>query len=212
MTAQSYTHFTIISKLQAKACSLQKSLAKEAAKTQAAEASICKLEEAKAATEGLLALAEARGKTSAMRANLAEADAAAILLVLAQAGAAEEIAKKRAADAMVEAASVKAALFAAEVLVAKERARREEAEALLSKAHQVILDLEKEALAMLVSPANAGPVMADALESTEKGTAAVLLCEKKAKRWKKGKKTKKADGAVTVPHRASFQKADQRSQ
>ncbi len=149
MTAQSYTHFTIISKLQAKASSLQKPLAKDAAKTHAAEPSICKLEEAKAATECLLALAEARGKTSAMRANLAETDAAAILLVLAQAGAAEEIAKKKAADALVEVASSKPALFAAEVLVAKERARREEAEALLSKAYQVILDLEKEALSML---------------------------------------------------------------
>ena len=199
MAVQSHTQLAIISKLQAQTSSLLASLAKEAAKTQAAEASICKLEEDKAATEGLLALAEARGRASIMRADLAEADAAAILLTLAQAGAAEEIAKKKAANALVEIASSKADLSAAEVLVAKERAKREEAEALLSKAHQVILDLEKEALAMLVRPANDGPVMAAALESIEKRTAVVLLCEKKekkAKRGKKGQKKKEAAAAV----------------
>ena len=152
MAAQSYAQLAIISKLQAKMSSLQTSLAKQSAKTQAAEASICKLEEAKTATEGLLALAEARGKASVMRADLAEADAAAILITLAQAGAAEEIAKKKAADALVEVASSKAALFAADVVVAKERASREEAEALLAKAHLVILGLKKEAVATLVSP------------------------------------------------------------
>jgi hypothetical protein len=69
MAAQSYAQLAIISKLQAKVSSLQTSLAKQAAKTQAAEASICKLEEAKTAMEGLLALAEARGKASVMRAD-----------------------------------------------------------------------------------------------------------------------------------------------